>query len=128
MRCPMPNYPCEFEIPDSWLAEAGMIGFICSAPAYRSTAGAELVRLAEIEPPSRVTAVQKDWRGFDRSRMISVLRGIVEGAQIEPVPLFKPERMSEFVPHPYNYLVRDGFHRFYASIVARFEYLPCLIR
>jgi len=27
MRFPMPYYPCELEIPDEWLSEAGMIAF-----------------------------------------------------------------------------------------------------
>jgi hypothetical protein len=40
--------------------------------------------LREIEPPYRT--LEKDWRGFDRGRLIRVLNGIVTGAEIEPVP------------------------------------------
>jgi hypothetical protein len=27
MRYPMPHFPCEFEIPDDWIAEAGAQAF-----------------------------------------------------------------------------------------------------
>jgi hypothetical protein len=60
MRYPMPNYPCEFEIPDTWANEAGMDGFTRTAPAYRSTAAGVSVPLREIEPPYRLPEL--DWR------------------------------------------------------------------
>jgi hypothetical protein len=56
MRFPMPNYPCDFEIPDDWLSDAGMGGFVPTANAYRSIASAVLVPLREIEPPYRMRA------------------------------------------------------------------------
>jgi hypothetical protein len=28
MRFPLPLFPAEFEIPDEWWAEAGMVGFV----------------------------------------------------------------------------------------------------
>jgi hypothetical protein len=124
MRYPMPNYPCEFEIPDGWLHEAGMDGFTRSAPAYHSTTTAVPVSLREIEPPYRTP--EKDWRGFDRARLISVLTGIATGAEIEPVPLLKLPP-GDFPAPPYRYRVRNGFHRFYASIAAGFECLPAEI-
>jgi hypothetical protein len=124
MRYPMPNYPCEFEIPDDWLTEAGIEGFTRTAPAYRSTPAAVAVPLREIEPPYRVP--EKDWRGFDRGRLVSVLVGIATGAEIEPVPLLKLPP-SDFPAAPYRYRVRNGFHRFYASIAAGFECLPAEI-
>src|SRR6266403_135215 len=61
MRYPMPNYPCEFEIPDAWLEEAGMDGFTRTAPAYRSTAAAVPVSLREIEPPPRTRRKRLAW-------------------------------------------------------------------
>ena len=122
----MPNFPSEFEIPDDWLTEAGAVGFIPTTAAYRSSSDAILVPLAAIEPPYRVLAVAKDWRGFDRSRFISVLKGIVTAAEIEPVPLLELP-VFEFAPTTYRFRVRNGFHRFYASIVAGFESLPAEI-
>jgi hypothetical protein len=82
------------------------------------------VPLRQIEPPYRIPG--KDWHGFDHSRLVSVLDGIATGAEIEPVPLFKlPD--TDFPPAPYAYRVRNGFHRFYASIAAGFECLPAEI-
>ena len=124
MRFPMPNHPCDFEIPDDWLAEAGMDGFIRKRSAYQSLAGARLVPLVEIEPPKRNPAVVKDWRGFDRARMVSVLKGIAIGAEIPPVPLLELPTGTCPFPAPYRCRVKDGFHRFYASVAAGFECLP----
>jgi hypothetical protein len=126
MRYAMPNFPCEFEILDEWLTEAGMAGFVPTTRAYRSSSDAVLVPLADIEPPYRVLRVTKDWRGFDRSRFVSVLKGIVTAAEIEPVPLLELP-VYEFGPNTYRYRVRNGFHRFYASIVAGFECVAAVV-
>jgi hypothetical protein len=126
MRYPMPNYPCEFEIPEAWLAEAGMPGFARAASAYRSTPAATPVPLREIEPPYRTPWTPRDGSGFDRARLVSVLKGIATGVEIEPVPLMKLPA-TDFPPAPYGYRVRDGYHRFYASIAAGFECLPAVI-
>ena len=125
MRFLMPNHPCDFEIPDDWWEEAGMNGFEPSANAYQSLSGAKLVALHDIEPPYRKKTVQKDWRGFDRARLISVLKGIATGATIDPVPLQSlPLGEALLVPAPYGFRVHDGYHRFYASIAAGFSMLP----
>jgi hypothetical protein len=126
MRYAMPSFPCEFEIPDDWLIDAGAVGFIPTTTAYRSSSDAVLVPLAVIEPPYRLLTVTKDWRGFDRTRFISVLKGIVTAAEIEPVPLLELP-VFEFAPNTYRFRVRNGFHRFYASIVARFECLAAVV-
>ena len=126
MRYPMPNYPCEFELPDSWLAEAGMVNFTCEATAFRSTENCVVVPLVDVEPPYRRVTHPKDWRGFDRARMVSILKGIVAGVKIEPVPLLELP-IFEFSPRPYRYRVLNGVHRFYASIVAGFDSLPGVI-
>jgi hypothetical protein len=127
MHFPMPNFPCEFELPDEWLMEAGMVGSRPTGSAYASDHSAILVPLREIEPPFRNLEVPKDWHGFDRVRMVRVLRGIVSGAEIPPVPL--RELPEEVFPdlRPYRYRVRDGIHRFYASIAAEFQKLPAVI-
>jgi hypothetical protein len=126
MRYAMPHFPCEFDIPDDWLVEAGMTGFAPTTIAYRSSSNAHPIPLVAIEPPSRVLTVPKDGCGFERARLVSVLKGIVTAAEIEPVPLLELP-VYEFGPNTYRYRVRDGFHRFYASIVAGFEYLAAVI-
>ena len=126
MRYAMPNFPNEFEIPDDWLIDAGAVGFTPTTTAYRSSPDAVLVPLVHIEPPHRIMTVAKDWRGFDRSRFISVLTGIVTAAEIEPVPLLELP-VFEFAPNTFRFRSRNGFHRFYASIVADFECLAAII-
>ena len=122
----MPNLPCEFEVPDDWLVEVAAVGFVPTTMAYRSTPDAMLVPITAIEPPYRVPTVRKDWRGFDRSRFVSVLRGIVTAAEIEPILLLELP-VFEDAPNTYRFRVRNGFHRFYASVVAGFECLSAVI-
>jgi hypothetical protein len=44
---------------------------------------------------------------------------------MEPVPLLKlPD--GDFLRPPYGYRVRDGYHRFFASIAAGFECLSAV--
>jgi hypothetical protein len=133
MHFQLPNFPCEFEIPDDWLVEAGLRNFTASTPSFCSTTDVTLVPIREIEPPLRLQASPNDFHGFDRRRMISVLQGIVAGAEIEAVPLIQlPELDDRLARTPqryrtYGYRVQDGFHRFYGSIAAGFECLPALI-
>ena len=124
MRFPMPHYPCEFEIPDDWLREAGVIGFVPMTTSYHSTAGTMLIPLTEIEPVPRL--VKKDFRGFDPDRLIQLLRGFVSSDKIEPVPLSELP-LLEFPATPHRFRVRDGFHQLYASIAVGYECLPATI-
>src|SRR5436190_1563914 len=77
MRFQMPHFPTEFEIPDEWLDEAGFQGFSPASRFFRSSPEAILVPLTAIEPVARFVAHPKDWRGFDRKRLVSVLKGIL---------------------------------------------------
>ena len=123
MRFQMPTYPCEFEIPDDWLADVSLPVFRGGHAAYQPAGAAVLIPLADIEPPYRVHAHPKDWRGFDRERFLAVLRRMVSGDEIDPVPVL--ELPAEEIPTPpYRYRIRNGFHRYYASIVAGFGSLP----
>jgi len=47
-------------------------------------------------------------------------------AEIAPVALLELP-VFEFAPNTYRFRVRNGFHRFYASIVAGFECLAAVI-
>ena len=126
MRFPLPSFPSEFEIPDDWLAEAGVLRFTPTTQAYRSTGDATLVALSEIEPPPRLLTYPKDWRGFDRSRLVKVLKEIVSDNEIWPVPLHKL-LTQQYLPTPYCYCVANGYHRFYATIIAGYKFLPAAI-
>jgi hypothetical protein len=123
VRFAMPNYPCDFELPDEWWSEAGMQNWAPPGVAYNSTAAVRFVPLDQVQPPFRWHSVPKDWRGFDRFRLLKIFEGFKNGADIEPVPLYEnPPR--EFPPIQYRFEVINGVHRFYASVAAGFECLP----
>ena len=129
MRFILPLFPVEFELPADWWAESGMADFTITGSAFRSTPEATLILLRDIEPPFRFPESHLDWKGFNQDRMISILQGIATGAEIEPVPLYLlPPLPHEFLPAPFRYRVLDGYHRFYASIAAGYEYLPTVIK
>jgi hypothetical protein len=127
MRFPFPCFPAEFELPDDWLAEASFVGFKPRAEAFRSTETAtHAIPLRDIEPPFRYPEHPKDFRGFDRARMVKILAGIVTDVAIEPVQLLLLPRPS-FVRAPFEFRVYDGVHRFYAAVAAGFAKLPAFI-
>jgi hypothetical protein len=127
MRFAYPRFPAEFEIPDEWWVAAGMDGFNRLSECFRSTDGAVLVSLTDVEPPSRLQECRLDFRGFDKERLVSILRGIATGAEIAPVPLRELPR-DEFFRIPYDYQLLDGYHRFHASVAVGFKFLPALVR
>lgn len=124
MRFPMPHYPCEFEIPDDWLSEAGVIGFAPTASAYNYKSPTKLIPLAEIEPPPRLLSSPNDWCGFNRGRLIGHLRRFVASDKTDPVPVVE---LPEHELGHSKYRICDRYHRFYGSIVAGFSYLPAII-
>ena len=128
MRFSFPCFPAEFDLPDEWWAEAGMVGFKPPGLAYTSTAEAtDFIPLRDIEPPFRYPEYPKDFRGFDRARMIRILSRMASGAEIDPVPLLALPR-PEFLRPAFQYRVLDGVHRFYASVAAGFLHLPAVLK
>ena len=119
----MPNFPCEFELPDEWWIEAGMHNFVRTTPCFTSKDAEASVLLTKIEPPFRHPTVTKDWNGFDRDRLVRVLSGISNSVDMPPVNVASRTDPGS----PYLYRVRDGYHRFYASVAAGFDKLPAII-
>jgi hypothetical protein len=75
MRFPMPHYPGEFEIPDDWLAEAGMADFKLAGVAYRSSnPAARLIPMTAIEPAPRLTSTPKDFRELARRMATQIVK------------------------------------------------------
>jgi hypothetical protein len=122
----MPHYPCSFEISDDWLAEAEIAGFVPATPSYISTPQATLVPLTEIEPVARLLSCRKDLDGFDRDRLIKLLKRFVADEVVDPVPMDRLH-VLEFPSSPYRYRICDGFHRFYGSVAAGFQSLPATV-
>jgi hypothetical protein len=127
MRFSFPRFPGEFEIPNEWWEEAGMRNFLRKGPTFLSSANAVAIPLTEIEPPMRLPGYAKDWQGFDRVRLVRLLRGFTEGAVIDAVPLRAFPQYDVQSP-PFRYYVLDGYHRFYASVAVGFDHLPSLPR
>jgi hypothetical protein len=126
LRFAFPRFPAEFEIPDAWLTEAGMSGFARRGWAYRSST-AEVVPLDDIEPPFRTKRL--DANGFDRVRMVSILKGFVADAEIPPVDLLILPPLADMTSRPpFEFRVLQGVHRFYASVAAGFADLPVTTR
>lgn len=124
MRYSMPNFPCDFEIPDDWIAECGIAGFVPGAPAFSTPDAATLVPLKAIVPPLRFNEYPIDWCGFDRARLARLLRRIASREAIDPVPTIQLPASDRYVQLSYTHCIRDGYHRFYASVIAGFECLP----
>ena len=103
-----------------------MAGFVPTVVSYRSRADATVIRLRDVEPPSRFPKCSLDFKGFSRDRMVRVLSGFVTGAEIEPVTVvvYPP---VDLPPAIFRYRVWGGVHRFYASVAAGFECLPVVI-
>ena len=129
MRFSFPLLPAEFEIPDEWWAAAGMVGFNPGGPAYLSTTAAtHTIQLRQIEPPFRFPERPLDFHGFGRERMVHLLARIAAGVEIDPIPLLAlPEPAEWWQSAPFQYRVRDGLHRFYASVAAGFEAVPAIV-
>jgi hypothetical protein len=127
MRYLMPNLPCEFEIPDDWIAESDIGDFSPRAIAYRSSADARLIPLTEVAPLPRFKSVPNDWQGFERKRFVDLLKGFVTDDSIPPVPVVQLPDSSHLVRLSYRYCIRNGFHRYYGSILAGFSHLPATV-
>jgi hypothetical protein len=129
MRFAMPIYPCEFELPDDWLAQAGWLDaaghriFLPTDIAYHSTPDATPIDLKLIEPLGRYHGYEKDFRGFDRARMVNILSGFVAGDTIEaPEAIELPIR--DWCQGLFRYRICDGVHRYFASIAAGYSEIP----
>jgi hypothetical protein len=106
------------EIPPAWLAEAGVHGYIATRPSFNCSASHVSIPLADIERVVRTRPL--DANGFCHDRMIRILVGIRDGADmVPPVPV---EQIAVG-----KYRLRDGTHRFYASLALGFTHLPCEI-
>lgn len=108
-----------FDIPDEWWIEAGMQDWNRNGRNhYLPTKGTdyELIDIRKIELPYRSEGTPL----LGRERLVSVLRGFrLIGQRLPPVWVSGPWPDCS-VP----YKLRDGFHRFYASVAVGFSMVP----
>jgi hypothetical protein len=111
----------EFELPADWWTEAGMAGFQPNAAAYRAADELREIKrvpLKEIAPQNMGGRQHLDFGGFDRKRMVSILRAIAQGYPLPPIEIVeRPEGQ-------YRYKLCNGTHRFYGSAAAGFPMIP----
>ena len=86
------------------------------------------VALDDIEPPFRLPSKPLDWRGFDRTRTVSILQGFVANEAIPPIDFLILPTLNDISCQPFTYRVLAGVYRFYASMAAGFEFLPFTTR
>ena len=120
MRFKLPNGDGDFEIPDEWLAAAEVTGFKAERQAYLPSPGSpsELVELSHILPPVRLAGVPQ----FEPSRMISILVAIRTSSPLPPIIAHGPAP-----GHTAKYSVREGMHRYYASVAMGFSSIPAIL-
>ena len=105
------------EIPDEWLATAGMVGFTPTPSAYRDGPSCNpdlqgiTLPLTSIWVPERGIGVPN----FGRERMICVLEAIRLDRSLPPLQV-EAEPRDHFSHRLYH-----GRHRFAASLALRFE-------
>lgn len=113
-----------FSLPTEWWIEAGMDLFQPGEElSYARTAHppSKLYPVRAIEPPHMGQRLRRGHGGFTHDRMVNVLREIARGREIRPI------EMIEGASDEYSYRVKDGAHRFHASVVAGFPLIPAII-
>ncbi|MGH8488341.1 MAG: hypothetical protein ACREXS_05600 [Gammaproteobacteria bacterium] len=120
--------PCthaEFEISDEWWSFAEMEsfrpvggGFYPYSPVCANLV--EVVSLSVVEPPKHDVGVPR----FKKYKMVPVLLAFQSPeCALPPVEVV---RLSE--SPRYQFRVRNGYHRFYASVAVGYHSLPVVVR
>lgn len=103
-------------VPLEWLAIAGLANFVPTSVSYNAIPNPEwpmeVVAVSNVLPPPRARIPP-----FDEERMLSILRGIAAGDALPTVEVHTP-------PGSTQYVLRDGFHRYHASIAVGYSHLP----
>jgi len=93
-----------------------------SEASYRFTPlpEASLVRVEDIAPPNMDRRQHLDHGGLDHERMVDVLRNIASRSVMYPIKIVEQQQGA------YHYELREGFHRFHASVSAGFSHVPAV--
>ena len=123
MQFRLAHQPIDFEIPDEWLTEANVLGFVPRTVAYASSSDPEwpttIVPLFQVAAPVRNPGVE----GLHKERAVSILRAVSLEQILTPLKADQPPHTSVF-----KYRVRNGYHRFYISAALGFSHLPLSVR
>jgi hypothetical protein len=113
--------PQSMIIPAAWIAEAGLEDFKPTRRAFRCVGSHEYIALADIEVPQRNSDCPLDGNGFEHDRMVRLLIGLRDNV---PLPAVYIERGD---PHQPPYRIREGVHRYHASLALGFTHIPAEI-
>jgi len=105
-------------IPPEWIVEAQVQNFKPTRPGFRCDAGHVLAALTDIEVPLRNSGHPLDANGFSHDRMVRLLTGIRDDVSL---PAIYIERAD---PGQRPYRVREGVHRYHASVTLGFSHVP----
>jgi hypothetical protein len=123
VRFELPSDAGSFEIPDDWWRFAEMERFRPSPGGYypyqvRGENDVDLVPIAHVEPPRRNPGVAM----LKKFKMMPVLFAFQSPECALPAVEVYPATSSI-----YRFTVHNGFHRFYGSVAAGYNYLPVLV-
>jgi hypothetical protein len=117
---PVTHDSIEFKIPDEWeewLVRSGLAGKSLVNDHFVSNAAEKVLDIREICSPIRNPGVT--W--FHEGNMLPILTGIASNESIQAIEVDRPPQ------GPLPYRVRDGFHRYYASVLLGFRRIPVKI-
>lgn len=117
IRMPVTHDSKEFKTPeewDEWLARSGLAGKSLVNDHFVSNGAKMILDIREICSPVRNPGVIC----FEEDKMLRILKGIASNESIPPIQVDCPPQ------GPLPYRVRDGFHRYYASVLLGFRRVP----
>ena len=124
MQFKTPITGTRFEIPDDWWSFAGMDAFTQRGGGfypYQQCAGTvdiEVVPLTDVEPPLRDPGISP----FKKCKLVPVLFAL-----LSPEGILPPVEVFLAPSGAYRFKVRNGYHRYYASVAVGFTKLPIVV-
>lgn len=118
MRFLHPGALYAFEIPDDWLAAAGVPAFVPRHPHYAAIPD-PLWTITPVSVLHAQAAPGTELR-FDEQRMTALLR-----AMVNEVPL--PALVGSADPDSPRVVLREGLHRLHAALALRFRQVPVVM-
>ena len=99
---------------EQWLVRSGLAGRSLDNDHFTSSCAKTILDIQEICPPVRNPGVTC----FEEDKMLRILKGIASNASLPPIQVDCPPQA------PLRYRVRDGFHRYYATVLLGFRRIP----
>ena len=124
------HHQLEYEIDDSWLAEAGVVDFTPNRDCYLSDYTVESMSKIFIVPVNSVAPCleraklkgvfcdDKDTGDSAKQRVIRILRWFLEDRAVEPVKVVISK------DNQYQYKLVEGCHRFHCAVALGFKNVP----